>query len=131
MKTGLLNGALHSSYNQFGKCIFKIFSFLIIHTRDRTPSITCLHTKTLYYFKQSLAEHFIRSPKVMEEEIMTDINDLLQEFWTSSNGAVETSFFAMRSSCLLGILKICFDILMNDILVCFDVIIIIWRLLWS
>ena len=55
---------------------------------------------------------------------MTDINDLLQEFWTSSNGAVETSFFA-GSSCLLGILKYCFDSLVNDdiFLVCFDIII--------
>ena len=55
---------------------------------------------------------------------MTDINDLLQEFWTSSNGAVETSFFA-GSSCLLGILKYCFDSLMNHdfFKVCFDIII--------
>ena len=34
---------------------------------------------------------------------MTDINDLVQEFWTSSNGAVGTSFFAMRR--LLGSLQ--------------------------
>ena len=54
---------------------------------------------------------------------MTDINDLMQEFWTSSNGAVETSFFA-GSSCLLGILKYCFDFLVNDVFtVCFDIII--------
>ena len=54
---------------------------------------------------------------------MTDINDLLQEFRTSSNGAVETSFFA-GSSCLLGILKYCFDFLVNDVFtVCFDIII--------
>ena len=49
---------------------------------------------------------------------MTDINDLLQEFWTSSNGAVETSFFAMRPSFLLGILKDFFDV--NDVMVCFS-----------
>ena len=49
---------------------------------------------------------------------MIDINDLLQGFWTSSNGAVGTSFFAMRSSRLLGILKRCFD----SLEVCFDII---------
>ena len=107
--------------------IFKIFSFLIIHTRDRTPSITRLHTETRNYFNQSLVDHFIRSPKVVVEEIMTDISDLLQKFWTTSNGAVEASFFAMRSSCLLGILQICFDSLVdddmvNDDMVCFDII---------
>ena len=51
---------------------------------------------------------------------MTDINDLLQEFQTSSHGAqaVGTSFFPMRSSCLFGILKECF----NSLEVCFDII---------
>ena len=50
---------------------------------------------------------------------MTDINDLVQEFWrNSSDGAVEASscFFAMRR--LLEILQRCFDILE----VCFDII---------
>ena len=50
---------------------------------------------------------------------MTDINDLLQEFWTSSNGDVGTSFFAMRSGCLLGILQKCSDYFLE---VCFDII---------
>ena len=45
---------------------------------------------------------------------MTDINDLVQEF--SSNGAVVTSFFAMR--CLLEILQEYFD----NSEVCFDII---------
>ena len=50
---------------------------------------------------------------------MTDINDLVQEFWTSCNGAaIGTSFFAMRSSCLLGILQKCLD----SLEVCFDTI---------
>ena len=40
---------------------------------------------------------------------MTDINDLVQGFWNSSNGAVGTSFFLMRSVCLLGILQKCYD----------------------
>jgi hypothetical protein len=54
--------------------------------------------------------HFSRSPKVVKEAIMTDINDLVQEFLrTSSDGAVEASLFAMRR--LLGILQGCFDIL--------------------
>ena len=49
---------------------------------------------------------------------MIDINDLVQEFWNSSNGAVVTSFFAMRSSCLLRILQKCFD----SLEVSFDII---------
>ena len=121
MKTGLLNGALHSSYNQFGKCIFKIFSLIIIHTRGRTPSITPLHTKTRSYFDKRLVQHFNCSPKVVVEEITTDISNLLQEFWTSCNlnGAVETSFFP-----LLGILQNFFDNFWKDKpVVCFDIII--------
>ena len=52
---------------------------------------------------------------------MADIDDLMQEFRTSSNGAVGTSFFAMRrSSCLLGILRRCFVSL--EAMVCFDII---------
>jgi hypothetical protein len=48
---------------------------------------------------------------------MTDINDLVQEFWmASSDGAVGASFFAMRR--LLEILQNCFDFLE----VCFDII---------
>ena len=46
---------------------------------------------------------------------MTDINDLVQEFWTSSYGAVEASFCAMRR--LLEVLEGCFDL----IEVCFDI----------
>ena len=44
---------------------------------------------------------------------MTDINDLVQEFGTSSNG---TFSFAMRSSRLLGILQSCYESLEH---VCF------------
>jgi hypothetical protein len=48
---------------------------------------------------------------------MTDINDLVQEFWrTPSDGAVRESLFAMCH--LLKILQGCFDILE----VCFDII---------
>ena len=118
MKTSLLSGALHSLYNQFGNSLFKNFNFLIIHGHDRTSSITRVHKATWNYFTQSLSNRFIRSPKVVMEEIMTDIDDLLQEFWTSSNGAVGTSFFAMRSSCLFRILEKCY----GSLAVCFDVI---------
>ena len=39
---------------------------------------------------------------------MTNINELVQEFWrTSSDEAVEVSFFAMRR--LLEVLQKCFD----------------------
>ena len=50
------------------------------------------------------------------EEIMTDINDLVQEFQTSSNGTIAESLFAIR--CLYEILLECFQ-LFN---VCFDII---------
>ena len=95
-----------------------IISILITHNCDRMSSITrVLHTATWGYFKSRLPYRFIRSPKVVKETIMTDINDLVQEFWkTSSDGAVGASFFAMRR--LLEILHRCSDIL--D--VCFDII---------
>ena len=50
---------------------------------------------------------------------MTDYNDLLQEFQTSSNGAVGTSFFAKGSIRLYGILKECY----NSLEVCFDIVV--------
>ena len=93
-----------------------IFSLLIIHSHDRTSSITRVHTTTWDYFTKRLARRFIDSPEVVKEEIMTDINDLVQEFWTSSNGAVGTSFFGMRSGCLFEILQWCFDCLENDVM---------------
>ena len=102
MKTSLLYGALRSLYNQFGNSIFNIFSLLIIHSHGRTSSITRVHTTTWDYFTECLASRFIRSPNVVKEEIMTDISDLVQEFWTSHIGAVETSFSAMRSSRLFN-----------------------------
>ena len=46
---------------------------------------------------------------------MTDINDLVQEFWTSGYGAVGASFCAMRR--LLEVLQGCFDLFE----VCFDI----------
>ena len=47
---------------------------------------------------------------------MTDVNNLVQEFWrTSSDGDAGASFFAMRR--LLEILHRCFD----NLEVCFDI----------
>ena len=122
VKTSLLYGALHSSYNQFGNSIFNIFCLLIIHSHDRTSSITRVHTTTWDYFTDRLADRFRKSSIVVKEEIMTDINDLVQEFWTSRIGAIETFFIAMRSSRLLKILQECLDSLEDDVKVCFDII---------
>ena len=87
------------------------FSLLIIHNRDRMSSITrVLHTTTWGYFTKHLAFRFIRSPNVVKEEIMADVNDLVQEFRMSSrDGAVGESFVAMCR--LLEILQVCFDII--------------------
>ena len=115
MKTSSLYGPLPSLYNQFGNSTFRISSFLVVHSHDRTSSITRVHTTTWDYFTK-LAGRFIGSSEVVKGEIMTDINDLVQGFWTSSNGAVGTSLFAMRR--LLGILQRCFELV-----VCFDIII--------
>ena len=98
-----------------------VFSLSIIHNHVRmSSSITrVLHTwtTTWRYFSELLGDRFIRSPKVVKEAIMTDINDLVQKFWTSSNGAVGSSFFATRLSRLHGILQRCFTVM-----VCFDII---------
>jgi hypothetical protein len=99
-----------------------IFSRLIIHNHDRTSSESItriLHTATWDYFTARLPDRFTLSPRVVQEAIMTDINDLVQEFCrTSSDEAVASgeSFFAMLR--LLDILQLCFDMLE----VCFDII---------
>ena len=85
-----------------------IFSLLIIHNYDRMPSITrVLHPTTWVYFTSNLPDRFSRSPKVVKEVIMTDINGSVQEFWrtSSDDGDVGASFFAMRR--LLRILQAC------------------------
>ena len=76
-----------------------------------------LHLTTWDYFTRHLADRFINSPEVVKEAIMTDINDLVQKFWmTSSDEAVEASFFALRRlleifyACLY-FLEVCFDII--------------------
>ena len=92
-----------------------IFSVLIIHNHNRTSStitrVQLLHTSTWKYFTLHLPDRFSRSPRVVKEAIMEDINDLVQEFcqWrTSSDGVVGASFFEMRR--LLEILQDCFDL---------------------
>jgi hypothetical protein len=76
-----------------------------------------LHTKTWDYFTSRLPDRFSRSPKVVKEEIMRDINNLVQEFWrTSSDGAVGAPFSEMRQ--LLEILQVCSD----NFEVCFDIV---------
>ena len=73
-----------------------------------------LHTATWDYFISHLPYRFSRSPKVLKEAIMTDINDLVQDlkFWmTSGDRVVEVAFFAMRR--LFEILQGCFGILVG------------------
>ena len=57
-----------------------------------------LRATTWDHFTLRLPDHFSRCPIVVQEAItMTDINDLVQEFWrTSSDKDVGASFFAMR-----------------------------------
>ena len=75
-----------------------IFSLLIIHTCDSMSSITrVLHAATWDYFISRLPNHFSHSPEVVKEVIITDINDLVQEFWRiATNGTDGESIFAMR-----------------------------------
>ena len=95
-----------------------IFNLLIIHKYDRASSITrVLHTTTWDFFTSRLSDRFSRSPKVVKEAIMTDIHDLVLEFWrTSRDGAVDAPPPAMRR--LYEILQECYEILQ----VCFDII---------
>ena len=82
---------------------------VINYNHNRISSTTrVLHTTTWDYFTYCLSYRFIRSSKEVKEVIMTDISDIVQEFWrTSNDGAVgvSQSFFAMRR--LLEILQEC------------------------
>ena len=71
---------------------------MIIHNHNRMSSTTrVLHTTTWDYFTSRLRDRFMRSPEVVNKAIMTNINDLVREFWrTSSDGVLGASFFAMR-----------------------------------
>ena len=79
-----------------------------------------LHKTTWCYFGNRLADRFIRSPEAVKEEIMTDINDLVQDFWTtSSDGSsveVPFKFFAMRH------LHLILEAVYYPFEVCFDII---------
>jgi hypothetical protein len=84
-----------------------IFNLLIIHCHDRMSFTTrVLHTTTWDYFTSCLPDRFGRSPKPVKEAIMTDINDLLQEFCDSSSDVGAS--FAMRR--LLEILETCLEV---------------------
>ena len=89
-----------------------ISNLLIIHNYDRRSSITrVLHAATWNYFLSDLPNHFMLSPNVVKEAIMTDIHDLVQEFWrTSTDGADGEPIFAMcRLHKILGrCLEVCF-----------------------
>ena len=93
------------------------FGISIIYNHDRMSSTTrVLHTKTWEYLTSCLSYRFIHSPEVVKEAIMTDINDLVQEFLkTSSDGAFEASIIVMRR--LFEILQECSD----GLEVCFNI----------
>ena len=89
--------------------IVMIFNLLIIHNHDRMSSITqVLHPATWnHYFTFYLPSRFVHSPRVVKEVIMTDINDLVQEFCRTSSD-VGASLFAIRR--LLEILQRIFEV---------------------
>ena len=71
-----------------------------------------LHATTWHYFISRLPISFSYSPKVVKEVIMTDINDLVQEFRKPSSIQVQVvgeSFLAINR--LFKILQRCYDIL--------------------
>ena len=66
----------------------------IIHNNDRMSSSTwVLHTKTWVNFIAQLPLRFNWSSKEVKEAIMKDINDLVEDFWTFSDEAIELSFY--------------------------------------
>ena len=71
-----------------------------------------LHTTTWDYFTSRLPDRFSHSSLAVKEALMTNIDDLVQEFWRTSKNVVP-SFYAMRR--LLEILHDCFE-------VCFDIV---------
>ena len=78
-----------------------IFSLLIIHNHDRKSPITRVPRTATWMFlfnsDPSFRSRFRLSSKVVREAITTDINNLVQEFWRTSNDeAVGASLFEMR-----------------------------------
>ena len=68
-----------------------------------------LRAATWDYFISHLPEQFRHSPKVVKEAIMTDIYDLVQEFWSASTDETDRgSIFAMRL--LDEILRRCLEV---------------------
>ena len=67
-----------------------------------------IHTTTWDYFSSHLSKGFSRSPKIVKEEIMTDIDNFVEEFRRTSCD-VGASFFAMRHllDILQDILEVC------------------------
>ena len=62
-----------------------------------SPITRVPHTATWNFFTLHVPSRFRRSPRVVKEAIITDINDLVQEFWsTPSDGDVGESLFGMR-----------------------------------
>ena len=90
-----------------------ILILLSFHNHGSVTSITrVLHATTWNYFTLHLPDRFIRSPRVVKEAIMSDINDLVTEFRRISSD-VGASLFAMFR--LFEILQKCF-------IVCFDIV---------
>jgi hypothetical protein len=85
-----------------------ISTLLIINNHDRIPSISqVLHTTTWNYFTSRLPDRFSCSPKEVKEAIMTDINDLVQEFLRTSSDVGASSFAMCRLHEILeGCLKV-------------------------
>ena len=95
--------------------ILTIFNLLIIHNHDRKSPITRFpRTATREFFtsRLDLPYLFHNSPKVVKEAIITDVNDLVQEFLRTSSdhgaASVEESLFEMRRlhEILEGYLKV-------------------------
>ena len=88
-------------------------------TRMPVPfKIRVLHTENWVNFTSQLPRRFFCSSIVLMEVIVTDINDLVQDFWRtriSHDGNVGAPFCAMLH--LFEILQGCCDILK----VCFDI----------
>jgi len=81
-----------------------------IRSWGNSPINRVLHTTTWNYFTSHLPYRFGRSPKVVKEAIMTDINDLVRDFWNTSSTSdvvASSNFFAMRR--MLEILQQCFS----------------------
>jgi len=114
-RSGPLHVNLREYDNQITTRSFALIIQLIrswIHVRIY-PITRDLHYETWIYFKLFLPGRFIRSPIVVKEAIMADINDLVQDFWrTLSDGADGESYFAMRR--LLEILQDCYFLERND-----------------